>query len=328
MKLSIIIPIYNTQATLERCLQSILSQPFTDYELILIDDGSPDNCPILCDEYSLKDNRIKVIHKSNGGLSDARNAGIDIAQGDYITFIDSDDAIKENTLRLLMDDTVQHPDIDILEYPVLERIGRNTSPHLLTFTPKIYKDAATYWLEEKAFDHTYAWNKVFKRSLFKYIRFPIGKTFEDVWTIPRLIGLIPNDNNQKLHPKIKVTNIGQYLYYWNNDGITAKATYRDFMCLYQGHSKAMEYLLQSIRGRKKLLCSQQLQHFMVQTLNALLELYELSGKYELAPPIVEQTKWLSQKVPITPLKLKILLIFGYHRLCKLNRLIHKLYKRH
>lgn len=328
MKLSIIIPIYNTQATLERCLQSILSQPFTDYELILIDDESPDNCPILCDEFSKRDNRIKVIHKSNGGLSDARNAGIDIAQGDYITFIDSDDAIQENTLKLLMDDIDQHPDIDILEYPVKERIGLNTFPHLLSFTPKIYEDAATYWLEEQVFNHTYAWNKVFRRSLFEDIRFPKGKTFEDVWTIPQLIGLIPIANNKRLQPKIKVTNIGQYLYYWNANGITAKATYRDFMCLYQGHRKTMEYLWQDIKLRNDLLNCQQLQYFMAQILNALLELYELSGKYEPAPPIVEQTKWLSKKTPIIPIKLKMLLILGYYRLCKLNKLIHKIYKRH
>ena len=93
MKLSIIIPVYHTQDTLPRCLDSILRQSFTDYEVILVDDGSDDGCPQLCDEYTRKDARIRVIHKENGGLSDARNAGILQAKGEYITFIDSDDTI-------------------------------------------------------------------------------------------------------------------------------------------------------------------------------------------------------------------------------------------
>ena len=90
MKLSIIIPVYRTQDTLERCLESILQQSFTDYEMILVDDGSDDGSPQLCDEYARKDARIRVIHKENGGLSDARNAGIRKARGEYITFVDSD----------------------------------------------------------------------------------------------------------------------------------------------------------------------------------------------------------------------------------------------
>lgn len=99
MKLSIIIPVYRTQDTLFRCLESILCQSFTDYEMILVDDGSPDECPRLCDEYAARNKNILVIHKENGGLSDARNRGIKQAQGDYITFVDSDDTIVDNTLE-------------------------------------------------------------------------------------------------------------------------------------------------------------------------------------------------------------------------------------
>ena len=116
MKLSIIIPVYRAEDTLERCIGSILQQSFTSYELILVDDGSPDACPLLCDEYAGKDSRIHVIHKENGGLSDARNVGIKRAKGLYITFIDSDDAIEENSLQHLMEELYQHPEVDILEY--------------------------------------------------------------------------------------------------------------------------------------------------------------------------------------------------------------------
>ena len=114
MKLSIIIPVYRTQNTLQRCLESILCQSFTDYEIILVDDGSPDNCPYLCDEYTQKDARIKVIHKENGGLSDARNIGIQQAQGEYITFIDSDDTIKNGTLSALLKELEKYPNTDML----------------------------------------------------------------------------------------------------------------------------------------------------------------------------------------------------------------------
>lgn len=91
VKLSVIIPVYRTERTLERCVKSILEQSYHDLEVILVDDGSPDNCPQLCDEWALKDSRIRVIHKPNGGLSDARNAGIDAATGDCLTFVDADD---------------------------------------------------------------------------------------------------------------------------------------------------------------------------------------------------------------------------------------------
>ena len=93
MKLSVIIPVYCVEATLDRCVESVLCQQVEDMEVILVDDGSPDCCPQKCDEWAQKDSRIRVIHKENGGLSDARNAALDIATGDYITFVDSDDWI-------------------------------------------------------------------------------------------------------------------------------------------------------------------------------------------------------------------------------------------
>ena len=90
-KISVIVPVYNVEKYIHRCVDSILAQTFTDFELILVDDGSPDNCGKICDEYAAKDDRILVIHKENGGVSSARNAGLDAAQGDYITFVDGDD---------------------------------------------------------------------------------------------------------------------------------------------------------------------------------------------------------------------------------------------
>ena len=92
--ISVIVPIYKVEKYLNKCVDSIINQTYKNLEIILVDDGSPDSCPDICDKYEKKDNRVKVIHKKNGGLSDARNAGLDIANGEYISFIDSDDEIE------------------------------------------------------------------------------------------------------------------------------------------------------------------------------------------------------------------------------------------
>jgi len=101
MRFSVIMPIYNVEQYLEECIDSVLSQDFTDYELILVDDGSPDGCPAICDRYAQKDSRIRVIHKHNGGVADARNTGLDICAGEYVVFIDSDDAMCNEALSQL-----------------------------------------------------------------------------------------------------------------------------------------------------------------------------------------------------------------------------------
>lgn len=123
MLFSIIVPIYNVEECLERCLESIISQSFTDFELILIDDGSLDKCPKICDEYAKKDIRVTVIHKKNGGASSARNAGIDIAKGDYIWFIDSDDTIEPDSLKFLAEKIEKtHQDLYVFNADINEYI--------------------------------------------------------------------------------------------------------------------------------------------------------------------------------------------------------------
>lgn len=330
MKLSIIIPVYRTQDTLERCLESILQQSFTDYEMILVDDGSDDGSPQLCDEYARKDARIRVIHKENGGLSDARNAGIRKARGEYITFVDSDDAIQNYTLQALMDEINKYPETDVLEYPIMERIGHPYKEQLLAFTPRNYNNCWEYWLNEQGYLHTYACNKIFRRCLFKNVYFPKGKTFEDVQTIPFLIGLIPTEGTFQQKVKIRVTNKGCYLYYWNNKGITASAKYEDLLSLYIGQSMALIHTFKTIGNRDDIMQKYQLSIniYLTQILNVLMDLFEVSGKYENCAPLIKYTKLINNKGLINSLKLKLLLIIGYKRLCKLNRLIHKIYRHH
>ena len=330
MKLSIIIPVYQTQDTIDRCIESILQQSFTDYEIILVDDGSDYECSQFCDKYPQKDRRITTIHKENGGLSDARNTGIKHSKGEYITFIDSDDAIQNDTLQALMDEINKYPETDVLEYPIMERIGHPHKEQLLAFTPRNYNNCWEYWLNEQAYLHTYACNKIFRRCLFKNVSFPKGKTFEDVQTIPFLIGLIPTEGTFQQKVKIRVTNKGCYLYYWNNKGITASAKYEDLLSLYIGQSMALIHTFKTIGNREDIMQKYQLSIniYLTQILNVLMDLFEISGKYENCAPLIKYTKLINNKGLINTLKLKLLLIIGYKRLCKLNRLIHKIYRHH
>lgn len=117
LKISIIVPVYKVEPYIHKCVDSILAQTFKDFELILVDDGSPDNCGQICDEYAQKDSRVKVIHKENGGVSSARNVGIDTALGEYITFIDPDDIIEQNMYQVLFEHAIKYS-ADIVVCPI------------------------------------------------------------------------------------------------------------------------------------------------------------------------------------------------------------------
>lgn len=209
MKLSIIVPIYNVEKTLKRCVDSILRQRLDNYELLLIDDGSPDNSGAMADAMA-DNNRIKVYHKANGGLSDARNYGLERATGDYITFVDSDDEIAQNTFPKLIEILREHPEYDILEYSV-KQIKKNKN---VLFDPgeHVYQNA-TDWFKNKGLQHCWMCNKIFKRKLFESTHFPIHiKRFEDMWMMGEL--LVKN-------PTIATTSHGMYLYYENENGLVA-----------------------------------------------------------------------------------------------------------
>lgn len=210
MKLSIIVPVYKTEKTLERCVRSILSQDFGDFELLLVDDGSPDSGGALADSMAHKDSRIKVFHKENGGLSDARNYGLDRCRGEYITFADSDDELAPGTLGKLMGIIDSNPGYDMLEYPVLERPGR-PDEHLFDPGDKVYSSALD-WLAAFGLEHSWAWNKIYKRHMFDGVRFPKGRLYEDVPTLAMLL---------EKSPVIATTSQGMYLYHWNDSGIVA-----------------------------------------------------------------------------------------------------------
>lgn len=214
MNLSVIIPVYQTVATLERCVGSVTAHPCpNDMEVILVDDGSTDGAALMCDRLSSADNRIRVIHKPNGGLSSARNTGLEASTGRYIAFIDSDDEFVSGTLMQNMESLTSDNSIDMIEFPVSVHHGSDRQ-YLLKLKPRIVggSNVLPDWIRRGGNYHAYAWNKIYRRELFDGIRFPEGETFEDIAIMPGIIGRCR---------KIRYSNRGLYLYHDNGDGITA-----------------------------------------------------------------------------------------------------------
>lgn len=228
MTLSIIIPVYRTEGTLSRCVESIINQDFEDWEMLLIDDGSTDGSPALCDEWARRDARITAYHKTNGGLSDARNYGIKRAKGEWITFVDSDDAIGPDTYPALMRLIAEGKDFDILEFPVLVHAG-NADEHTLELPDRTWPSARQYWHETQGWEHCYAWNKIYRRELFDKTLFPKGRIFEDAWFLPEVL-------HRK--PRIATTSKGLYRYIWNTQGITVNASSKDLWQLLVSQMRA------------------------------------------------------------------------------------------
>lgn len=182
---SVVVPIYKVEEDIEDCLQSILNQTYRRLEIILVDDGSPDRCGYIADEFAQKDERIQVIHKKNGGLSDARNAGMKIATGKYITFIDSDDKIEENFVYRLIELLKKYDaDIAVCKNSVFSRRNGNVTQRNENNRFEICFDcidATKHMLYQKEFDVS-AWGKIYKTKLFNGVYYPKGLNFEDIST--------------------------------------------------------------------------------------------------------------------------------------------------
>ena len=184
--ISVIVPVYKVESYLERCLVSIVNQSYSNLEILLVDDGSPDSCPRMCDELAGMDGRIKVIHKENGGLSDARNVGIEVATGDYLMFVDSDDYIYPEMCQKLIN-TAMIENADVVScnfywtYPDGERrreaMSIEDAPRILDGQKMLF-----HYFRRSSIDLCVVWNKLYRRELFftdDKIRFPKGRLHED-----------------------------------------------------------------------------------------------------------------------------------------------------
>ncbi|WP_318505185.1 glycosyltransferase family 2 protein [Bacillus sp. T3] len=212
-KISIIVPVYNVEKYIHKCVDSILNQTFQDFELILVDDGSPDNCGFICDDFAQKDKRVKVVHKQNGGLSTARNAGMDIAEGEYIGFVDSDDWIEPDMYELLFNLCVEN-DCEIANCSSIIYFTNKTvvnGSHPLIIQNR--HEAMKAMLEGKLYDEV-VWTKLIKRNLLTDIRFPEGIVYEDTAFTYKVI-----------HKCKKVCSIGspKYHYIKRDEGTMGQA---------------------------------------------------------------------------------------------------------
>lgn len=181
--ISVIVPIYKVETYLERCIESIVNQTYKNLEIILVDDGSPDSCPEICDSWKEKDDRIKVIHKENGGLSDARNAGMQIMTGTYVSYIDSDDWIANDMYEKMLY-AIKKNDADICECCFEKTTGivkSNKKQQTDKVTILNKEEALKAVVEEKI--NPVVWNKIYKRKIADQLYFEKGKYNEDeFWT--------------------------------------------------------------------------------------------------------------------------------------------------
>lgn len=219
-KVSIIIPVYKVEKYLKRCIESVINQSYKNIEIILVNDGSPDKCGEICDSYARIDSKIKVIHKKNGGLSSARNAGLDIASGEYIMFVDSDDWIEEDSLEKL--DKYMDMSYDIINFKFsFIKEGSKNIIELQSDSKESYEcDLISYidklFMGELSF---FIWNKLYKKDLFNEVRFPEGRNYEDLATIYKLYFNAKN---------IIVTDYTLYNYWLgNSNSITSNSTIKN-----------------------------------------------------------------------------------------------------
>lgn len=208
---SVIVPIYNVERYLNRCINSIINQSYQNLEIILVDDGSPDNCPQICDEWKKRDRRIKVFHKRNGGLSDARNCGLEQATGEYIAFVDSDDYIGKTMYETMI--------------TAIEKTGSN-----LACCGRFYKsfngEKKSRCLEHQVVMSDYeaihellnngcveeaVWDKLYRKELWNELRFPLNEINEDIVVMPELI----RRSKQVVHVALPF-----YYYCYNENSIT------------------------------------------------------------------------------------------------------------
>lgn len=209
--ISIIVPVYKVEKYIKRCIASLTTQTYQNTEIILVDDGSPDNCGTICEEYAQTDSRIVVIHKKNGGLSSARNAGLDICKGDYIMFVDSDDWVEPNFCEAALKSAISNQ-VDCVAFGYYEYQNKEKIP-FHTHRPRIIgaEEAILHLIRIDEVIFNLAWNKIYHRKLFEKLRYPVGRLYEDQGTTYKVFILAD---------KIYVSDLLLYHYDRREDSIT------------------------------------------------------------------------------------------------------------
>lgn len=234
-KISVIVPVYNVEQYLERCVDSIINQTYTNLEIILVNDGSTDNSGKLCDELAKKDERIRVIHKENGGLSDARNRGIDEAESDLVGFIDSDDYIDRDMYEMLLKN-LNNTDAD-LSMCALYDVYNNTPEVQVTNkeTWELSSEQAIKMVMEAKILSVTAVNKLYRKSLFSDLKFEVGKIAEDAFIMIKLLDKCE---------KIVATNEKKYYYVHRENSITTQKFSTKFLNVIEAYEQNSNIILE------------------------------------------------------------------------------------
>lgn len=216
---SIIIPVYNVEKYIYRCVDSVLAQTYDNLEIILVDDGSTDRCPDICDEYAKRDDRIAVIHKQNGGLGYARNSGFEKSSGEFIMFVDSDDYLSEDAVEVLYDRiTAGGSDLAVGKHTDIYEDGSTNSTYCSRMTDEVYSAREAL---SKMGDDNYipvaAWGKLYRRKILSGISYPSLKCGEDLWVYPYII--------EKCN-SVSVVNKTGYYYFQRANSIMHKKSER------------------------------------------------------------------------------------------------------
>ena len=224
--ITVIIPVYNVEKYLERCMASVLEQSYTNLQILLVDDGSTDNCPQLCDSYALQDNRVHVIHKQNGGLSDARNAGLEIASGEYVTFLDSDDWISLNCIEIMYNECCKYKAdiaiIDTIETSDTVAVKKRYSDGFKLKKEYTPQEAMYVIFTQRGFN-TGVGGKLYKHTLIEQFRFTKGILYEDIDVLYKIFDKAS---------KIVFSDKAQYYYYQREGSIVhAEFDARHFILL-------------------------------------------------------------------------------------------------
>ncbi|WP_405336289.1 glycosyltransferase family 2 protein [Fibrobacter sp.] len=238
--ISVIVPIYNVEVYLRRCLDSVLRQTYRNIEIVLVDDGSPDRCPEICDEYAKNDNRIKVIHQKNGGLAHARNVGIANSKGEYLTFVDSDDYVSDDYVESLYKGLIESDaDISVASLIVFKEsylscVTHKREPFVEVKKNDYFKEYASI-KAERSMPFITAWNKLYKKELFDGIKYPKGKLYEDAFTTYKLI---------ERARKIVYSTTKLYYYRLNPQSILGQSFKEKHLEMVEAFRDAMDYFYQ------------------------------------------------------------------------------------
>ena len=305
--ISVIVPIYKVEEYLSRCIDSIINQTYKNLEIILVDDGSPDNCPKICDDYAKKDNRIKVIHKENGGLSDARNAGVRASTGEYIVFVDSDDWIELSMLDTLYNLLADNR-CDVASCGI-RMVWEDNRPSKLLFPFEgCHILEGTEYILDCLISNKYlvqtVWNKIYKANIIKNIDFPKGKINEDEYWSWQVIAKTN---------RVVCLDIALYNYAQRDGSIMRNSNFNPMFAL-EANCLRYEFVLKNYPALQDKCCINLLYSCLYQAQRAklLLEISQYKTYYRQIKKIVKKHKPRKEYIKSINLRKKVRIMSIYY----------------